>query len=724
MKTDLDARPSADSRPFGTEGLGVEPQGTAPLASFDRTSPMFWWRMVAIVLLVTSAVGAAVAYWYAEQKNTENALARAFITEQQLRVQRVYGLSFAAAAGDPQAFQGLANERQEIDAKFQRWLTEEFSLPTPIVAQARALHDQWRTLREHVNAILAKEDVATSTELDEDAFIVLLEEANAVTTQLFSDQFAATGPPSRISPPSRILLLSELRVALEHGLGRVRTRQNQRSDATLSIVMGDRLTELAVMLDAVGRDALLDVPALSRLRETFATPEGKELLSSADASEALSDASRAAAESAEQLGGTLRRFSARHLTKGGGGTGWARMGRILGAVALVGALLFAIILIRDARYRVEAARLRDEENRVVNRRNQDAILKLLDEISVLGDGDLTTTASVTEEVTGAIADAFNYAIGDLRQLVYSINRTTDEVARSAQATRRRTLKLSAAATTQTRQIVGATAAAKKMADAGRRVSANAAKSREVAQRSVAMARRGVGAVRETIHGMDDIRLTIQDTAKRLKRLGESSQEIGYVVGLIDEVADQTNVLALNAAIQASMAGEAGRGFAVVADEVQRLAENARQATRRIEGLVITIQNDAKEAIASMEKSTTGVVSGTRLAEDAGVSLQEIENVSELLANLINAISTAAVNQAGYTAAIANVMNTIEQFATQAHTGTDVTARSAKNVVELAESLRASVARFRLPSTIDDNIVDLRTIELEQDGGTRHRRVQA
>jgi twitching motility protein PilJ len=195
------------------------------------------------------------------------------------------------------------------------------------------------------------------------------------------------------------------------------------------------------------------------------------------------------------------------------------------------------------------------------------------------------------------------------------------------------------------------------------VSDNASESSKVAMQSVAIATKGGDAVKRTMEGMDTIREHIQETSKRIKRLGESSQEIGDIVELINDIAEQTNILALNASIQAAMAGEAGRGFAVVADEVQRLAERSANATKQIEALVKTIQADTNEAVISMEKSTTGVVKGAQLAEDAGQALEEIESVSEQLAGLIQTISGSARQQAGAAAEISTTMNGIQDVTT-------------------------------------------------------------
>ena len=218
----------------------------------------------------------------------------------------------------------------------------------------------------------------------------------------------------------------------------------------------------------------------------------------------------------------------------------------------------------------------------------------------------------------------------------------------------------------------------------------------MAQRSVQIAAKGAAIVRQTIQGMDSIRDQIQETSKRIKRLGESSQEIGSIVELINDIAEQTNILALNAAIQAASAGEAGRGFAVVADEVQRLAERSANATKRIETLVQTIQSDTNEAVSSMEQTTAEVVAGARLAEDAGLALGEIEKVSHDLADLIQSISAAASQQSAAATNISATMNVIQEITTQTSVGASQTAESIGNLAHLAGDLRRSVADFKLP----------------------------
>jgi len=369
------------------------------------------------------------------------------------------------------------------------------------------------------------------------------------------------------------------------------------------------------------------------------------------------------------------------------------------AYFLLIALVVVIILIGLALFQASQKRLRTTQEQ--NEQNQNAILRLLDELADLADGDLTTEATVTEDFTGAIADSINYAIDQMRALVQAIRDTALNVASSAQETQSTARQLADASEHQAQEIAGASAAVNEMAVSIDQVSSNASESSAVAERSVAIAKKGTEVVQNTIRGMDNIREQIQETSKRIKRLGESSQEIGDIVSLINDIADQTNILSLNAAIQASMAGDAGRGFAVVADEVQRLAERSSAATKQIEALVKTIQSDTNEAVISMEHTTAEVVRGARLAQDAGVALEEIENVSMNLAELIQNISNAARQQSSSASHISNTMNVIQEITSQTSSGTNTTAQSIGNLADMASQLRQSVAGFTLPENPED-----------------------
>lgn len=363
------------------------------------------------------------------------------------------------------------------------------------------------------------------------------------------------------------------------------------------------------------------------------------------------------------------------------------------AASIILAILFTLLLAIQPLQNIKQTLT---EMELQNRHNQDAILRLLDEMGDLADGDLTVSATVTEDITGAIADSVNYTIDALRNLVTQINSTTLQVASAAQETQATALHLTDASDHQAQQISDVSSAITQMAASIELVSDNAGQSSEVARQSVSLAVQGNSAVKKAIHGMDTIREQIQETSKRMKRLGESSQQIGEIVELINDIAEQTNILSLNAAIQAAMAGEAGRGFAVVADEVQRLAERSSSATRQIDALVRTIQSDTSEAISSMEQSTAEVVSGARLSQDAGASLEQIEAVSQQLAELINNISSNAKQQAIAAISTSESMSVIQEITMQTSTGTNESAAAIGRLLELTNELRKSVSGFKLP----------------------------
>lgn len=378
-------------------------------------------------------------------------------------------------------------------------------------------------------------------------------------------------------------------------------------------------------------------------------------------------------------------------------------------LALVPAAGIGAVLLQDSRNRAKEANARgaeadiqrmqaqqqETEAKRANDQNQSAILRLMNELQEVADGDLTVQATVSEDITGAIADSVNYTVEELRGLVGRVTMTAEQVTSASNQAESVSVALLRASQQQQRQIKDAGDAMLSMANDINDVSTSANESADVARNSVAAAEQGAIAVQNAIKGMDEIREQIQETSKRIKRLGESSQEIGEITELISDITEQTNVLALNAAIQAASAGEAGRGFSVVAEEVQRLAERSAAATKQIGALVKTIQTDTHDAVSAMEKSTQGVVEGARLSDAAGTALSEIRRVSNQLANLIQGISHSTEQQATSANGVAQNIQHILTITEQTRDGTQQTASSIRELSALAQELKNSVSRFRV-----------------------------
>ena len=447
------------------------------------------------------------------------------------------------------------------------------------------------------------------------------------------------------------------------------------------LIVGSEDLRLTAVSDADIKEKLNELSGVFKSFDTNVNDilqNMQNLVNAKAASRAIFDGSDPMLESTVKLTNNFQQL--------GAFSGWFAL--VFGFLALVSAVLLAWSFINDARQRA----LRSEEE---NKRNQEAILRLLNEMGDLAEGDLTVKASVTEDITGAIADSINYTIDELRILVAEINKATEQVTSASQQAQVITAQLIDAAQRQSKEIEETSASVLKMAGSINEVSATAVESARVAQMSLDAAEKGQSAVQNSISGMNEIREQIQETAKRIKRLGESSQEISEIVELISDITEQTNILALNAAIQAASAGEAGRGFTVVAEEVQRLAERSGEATKQIGAIVKTIQTDTHDAVAAMEKSTQGVVEGAKLSDAAGQALSEIGRVSQELAGLIHSISETTLAQTEVAQTVAKNMKDIQNITNQTTDGTKRTAVSIGQLANLAADLKGSVAGFKL-----------------------------
>jgi twitching motility protein PilJ len=628
-------------------------------------------------------------------------------TTAELRVlsQQIAKNATEAVSGNASAFDQLSNTR---DSFRQLWnnLTEgnpQTGLPASQAAAASNVQQHWDSVRENADIILATRDSVMNMREVTNTLSETIPQMQVEYEDISMVLQNSGAPEAQIALARRQSLLAErmfrsVNNVLSGDEDAVTAADRFLTDATQfgRVLNGQLDGNNALAITRVANDdALYGLEAVAELFGFIASNADAVLQASPDLFK-VSNAANDIFENSEilltelsELATELRDLSA------------ARVINPTLAFALLAAAIGIVVLIGLAVYRESQTRLTKTQTQ--NDQNQNAILRLLDELADLADGDLTAEATVTEDFTGAIADSINYAIDQMRGLVQAIRGTAVRVATAAQESQSTAMQLADASEHQAQEIAGASAAVNEMAVSIDQVSSNAAESSAVAERSVAIAKKGTNVVQNTIRGMDNIREQIQETSKRIKRLGESSQEIGDIVSLINDIADQTNILSLNAAIQASMAGDAGRGFAVVADEVQRLAERSSAATKQIEALVKTIQSDTNEAVISMEHTTAEVVRGARLAQDAGVALEEIENVSTNLAELIQNISNAARQQSSSALHISNTMNVIQEITSQTSSGTNATAYSIGNLADMAFELRSSVAGFKLPE--EDEVAD-------------------
>lgn len=649
-----------------------------------------------------------IAFVYRDNRESAfNSIYIATAGEMRMLSQRLAKASGLALQGNTSAFKQLRDSHSQFVTNLER-LTKGGELagttvppsPDDVQPQLQALTKTWsatdkdavQLLDMETNLVALSKDVASITnknpemlELSEQVAALKLQSGAGVReiaaanqmvmlTQRIAKNASSLLVGDEISPEIAFLLgkdtntFRELLNALQKGNENLRI--SGTTDADTKRKLGDLETSFKEYQDAVG--GILG----SMQRLTLAKRAGSSIFRN---SEGL-------LESTDNLANAYQQ---------GGRLAYGVTFAVLMFLALATLAMMAKVYLDDSRRQAETANESRQATESINRQNQDAILRLMNELGDLADGDLTVTATVSEDITGAIADSINYTIEELRVLVRRINDAAGRVTTATGIAQQTSVELLEAAQRQSEEIQAAGLSVLAMASSMTKVSGDADQSAQVARQSLAAAGKGTQAVQDSIKGMTEIREQIQETSKRIKRLGESSQEIGEIVELISDITEQTNVLALNAAIQAASAGDAGRGFTVVAEEVQRLAERSGEATKQIAAIVKTIQTDTQDAVSAMEESTHGVVEGARLSDATGQALAEIGSVSQNLAELIENISGATRQQADSATSVAGKMQDILRVTEQTTAGTQQTATAVGELADLATELKGSVAGFKV-----------------------------
>ncbi len=657
---------------------------------------------LATSVLIISLVFVAVTFFLLARHASHEQEWVSLATDVQVTSQQLAKSAGEAASGNLNAFKELGNSRNTIAAAMDRLRSGATypnlpATPAAVEVQMMQLNQTWNRMETNAASILDREKLILELASARDLIQGSIPGIQKSTDNSIRALTKSGAPSNQLVFASRQLVLADRilrRVAeiLQGGSNAVSAAENLGNDSDLfeqvlsSLLKGNSRLGVSQVRNT---QALQSLGQVKDLFENIKPPINAILISSSDLFEVRGAADEIFLDSRDVFNEAANLKDAiASLPKT---RPWPS--QMAAAIGLLVMLIAVWMLVRSF---LSAERQRTKIAADNHQKNQQAILRLLDEMESLADGDLTVQATVTEDITGSIADSVNFAIEQLRELVTGIKYTAQEVASSAMETRRSTSELAEAAAKQAEQVGAATITVKDMAQSLDAMAKRSSDSSEVARNSVAIANTGGEKVRETINGMDTIRDQIQRTSKRIKRLGESTQEIGDIVELINGFSEQTNVLALNAAIQAASAGAAGRGFAVVADEVQQLAESATHATRRIESLVQTIQTDTFEAVVSMESTISEVVSGARMAEDAGTALEQIESVSTDLSTLIDGVSEEAHAQSATATEISELMKRVQKISIQSSKGSTQAATSVEKLAELVMQLSDSVTDFKLP----------------------------
>ncbi len=635
--------------------------------SFDRQL-----RVLGSLLLVFLVVAAVFTYLDTRTSSESSRYVAQASKLQLLALQLAKHAEVASISGENDAFDALLSTRAQFTATLNGLDQGSADLPATTGAPRDSLDMlllKWQRLEKLLNQVE-----------DGRPLLVTLERGASLQRDMLlrAEMIALRAPPAYSQKAFRLQLL------LEQIVGAVQTVQTSSSIDILA-TLPDKLQAARTLFSELPQTDNT-VHELSEEFDGYQNVVGfiisnqKLLLSSRQAAQQLLNEDARMQTLMQNLLNAYEQSASNRLTSF--------------VVAASGGILLLLLLLLSKIYLDESQR-REHESARINRQNQQAILRLMNELSDLADGDLTAKATVSEDITGAIADSINYTTDELRKLVARVITASEQVNKATSDAGQVAKGLLSATGKQAEEIRDAGSAVELMTKSIQEVDSSAAQASQVASRTLQVTEQGAKAVQTSVTGMDGIREQIQETSKRIKRLGESSQEIGEIVDLISDITEQTNVLALNAAIQAASAGEAGRGFAVVAEEVQRLAERSGEATKQIGLLVKTIQGDTQDAVAAMEISTQGVVEGARLADDAGHSLQEIEKTTRELTDLVNSISVSTQVQTDMAQEVAAAMADILKITEQTTKGTQLTSASVHQLEGLAQELSGSVSGFKL-----------------------------
>jgi twitching motility protein PilJ len=677
---DKDARTAA-TRPAARAAKARPGGGTGMLGNLP----------LLIGALLVSVVGLALFLTLQVQQSTAQTATVGTASRLLLLSQDAQEKSGAAVSGDVEAFKQLAATRDQANAIFKTLDLGDSASGIPATPEDlrpgfQAAWDVWKKTDENIGVILAQQDTLVRSRRNAQRVNEIAPLLLAQTDETVEAMIRETKDTRLVSTASRQRMASqriakEVNTFLLGGQAAVAAAAQFGRDVKLFDNTQEQLRGVA---GPITQACLVAVDGTFTEVKTSVD----EILLGAANYFLAHEASRNVAQLNSPLLEAIRALVDSYAQRRSAAYQWLPW--LFGALAALFMFLLARAIVVDARRRAE-------ESARQNRQTQDAILKLLDEMGDLADGDLTVHAEVTDQVTGSIADSINFAVQEMRSLVKRINDAAQQMTGAAGGARATAQQLSQSNDEQARAVTAAAETVTSIARSMEKMAEDARRSADVAQHSVDVAKQGAEAVRTTVRGMDEMRSQIQDTAKRIKRLGESSQQIGEIVGLIEDIAEQTNILSLNAAIQAAMAGEAGRGFAVVAEEVQRLADRSTQATKQIAELIKTIQADTNEAVSSMEGATRGVVTGTQLADAAGQALTEIESVSARISQLIASIAEQSDAQSRSAVKIAGGMESVRGVATTTAQRARDSAVNIGKLTELARELQGSVAGFRLPA---------------------------